>query len=136
MATLPTLMSVVPTTRLNRVIQDIAPPARQSSSGIPVAQPFTPTAQAMVIVGHTTAETALHPTAQAVPVSSTFQQFTAPAPRANLAASEYHYSTPSRYQSSRYDSGHNDGPNQESGYTAGNPRNYYGNNVSIGCQCK
>jgi hypothetical protein len=113
MATLPTLMSVVPTTRINRVIQEVATPARQSSSSIPIAQAFTPTTQAMVLVGHTTAEIALHSTAQAVPVASTFQQPTAPAPRANLAAPEYHYWTPSRYQS-RYDFGHNDGPNQES----------------------
>ncbi len=63
----------------------------------------------MVLVGHTTAEIALHQTAEAVPVSSTFQQFAASAPRADLAIPEYHYSTPSRYQSSRYDSSHNDG---------------------------
>ncbi len=125
MATLPTLMSVVPTTRINRVIQEIATPARQSSSSIPVAQPFTPTTQGMVLVGHTAAEIALHPTAQAVPVSSTFQQFAAPAPRANLAAPEYHYSTPSRYHSRDF-SGYNDGSNQEDG----NPRSYYGNRVS------
>ncbi len=125
MATLPTLMSVVPTTRIRREIQDMATPARQSSSSITIAQAFTPTTQAMVLVGHTTAEIALHPTAQAVPVASTFQQLAAPAPRVNLAAPEYHYSTPSRYQS-RYDPAHSDGPNQEDG----NPRNYYGNRVS------
>ncbi len=106
------------------MIQEVATPARQSSSSIPIAQAFTPTTQAMVLVGHTTAEIALHPTAQVVPVASTFQQLTAPAPRANLAAPDYHYSTPSRNQS-RYDIGHNDGPNQEDG----NPRNYYGNRV-------
>jgi hypothetical protein len=112
MATLPTLMSVVPTTRIRREIQDVAAPTRQSSLSVPVAQ-------AMVLVGHTAAEIALHPTAQAVPVASTFQQLTAPAPRANLAAPEYHYSTPSR-QHSRYDFGRNDGSSQEDG----NPRNY------------
>ncbi len=117
MATLPALVSVVPTTRIRREIQEVATPARQCSSSIPIAQAFTPTTQAMVLVGHTTAEIALHPTAQAVPVASTFQQLTAPAPRANLAAPEYHYSTPSRLHS-RYDFGRNYGPSQEDG----NPR--------------
>jgi hypothetical protein len=86
---------------------------------IPVAQAATATAQAIVLVGHATSEIALHPTVQAVHVASTSQQPTASAPRANLATPEYHYSTPSRQQSS-YD------PTQYDG----NTRNYYGNRNS------
>jgi hypothetical protein len=101
------MLSVVPTARIKRGIRDVAPSASQSSSSIPVAQ---------AIVGHTASETTLHPTVQAVSVASTSQQLTASAPRANLATPEYHYSTPSRQQSS-YDPSQHDG----------NARNYYGN---------
>jgi hypothetical protein len=107
---------------------------QDKAHSIPVAQAFTSTTQAMVLVGHTTAEIAaeitLRPTAQAVPIASTFQQLTAPAPRANLASPEYHYSTPSRQQS-RYDFGRNDGPSHDDySRNDGNPRNYYGNRNS------
>jgi hypothetical protein len=76
------IVSVAPTARIRRGIRDVAAPARQSSSSITVLQPATTAAQAIVL--------AEHPTAQAVPVASTSQQFTASAPRANLATPEYH----------------------------------------------
>jgi hypothetical protein len=100
MANMAAIVSVAPTARIRRGIREVTAPARQSSSSIPVAQAVTSIAQAIVHTGHTTPETTLHPTAQAVPVASTSQQFTASAPRANLATPEYHYSTPSRQQSS------------------------------------
>jgi hypothetical protein len=135
MATPPALSFVAPTTRIRKEIRDVAAPARQSSLSIPVAPAATPTAQAMVLVDHTTAEIALHPTAQAVPVAPTFQQLTAsvlsaPATHAYLAAPEYPYSTIGRQQS-RYAFGRNDVPSQDdfygSGDAYGNPQNYYGN---------
>jgi hypothetical protein len=135
MAILPALSSAAPAARIRREIRDVAAPARQSSLSNSVAQAAAPTAQSMVLVDHTTAKIALHPTAQTVPVDPTFQQLTAsvpsaPATHANLAAPEYHYSTTSRQQS-RYDFGRNDGPSQDdfygSGDAYGNPRNYYGN---------
>jgi hypothetical protein len=130
MANPPALISVVPTTRIRREIRDVAAPARQSSSSISGAQVAAPNAQSMALGNHATAESALHPAALAVPVPSTFQQLTAPAPRANLAAPEYHYSTTSRQQS-RYDFGRNDGQGQDdfhgSSDAYGNPRSFYGN---------
>ncbi len=130
MANRPALSSAAPAARIRREIRDVAAPARQSSSSVSVVQAAAPTAQSMVLVNHMTAESALHPTAPTVPVPSTFQQLTAPAPRANLAAPEYHYSTTNRQQS-RYDFARNDVPSQDdfygSGDAYGNTRNYYGN---------
>ncbi len=92
------MLSVVPTARIKRGIREVAASASQGSPSIPVTQAATAIAQAIT----------LHPTVQAVPVASTSQQITASAPRANLATPEYHYSTPSRQQSSydptQYDS--------------------------------
>jgi hypothetical protein len=113
------IIPVAPTERIRRGIRDVAAPASQSSSSIPVAQATTFTAQAIVLAGHATSEITLHPTVQAVHVASTSQQLAATAPRANLATPEYHYSTPSRQQSS-YD------PTQYDG----NVRNNYGNRNS------
>ena len=86
------LLTVVPTARIRGPIREVAVPARQSSSSIPVAQAVTSIAP----------ETALHSAAQAASVVSTYQQITASAPRASLATPEYHYSTPSR-QGPSYD---------------------------------
>ena len=97
------MLSVVPTARLRKVVRDVAAPARQSSSSIPVAQAVPSVTQAMVRIEHMAPETTLQPTAQAEYVALTSQQLTASAPRANLTSSEYHYSTPSRQQSSSYD---------------------------------
>ncbi len=88
---MPAILSVVPTARLRKVSRDVAASASQSSSSIPVAQ---------AVGRHTTPEIALHSTVQAVHVASTSQPLSVLAPRANLARPEYHYSTPSRQQSS------------------------------------
>jgi hypothetical protein len=107
MANLPALQSVASTARIRKEIRDVAVPARQSSSSVPVTQETTTSAQVMVLVDHTTADIAPQPTAQAVPVTPTSQQLTAsvlsaPATHAYLTAPEYPY-PPIGRQHLRYD---------------------------------
>ncbi len=74
----PMLHSVAPKATVRaKPVQDIATQARPGSVNLPVAQAATPTAQAMVLVDHTTVDISPHPTAQAVPVNPTFAQLAA-----------------------------------------------------------
>ncbi len=84
-ANLPALLSVVPTARIRKNIQDIVVPARQSSSSIPVAQATAATAQAMVLIDRTPAEIARHPVARATPVNSTFARMPTTSIRSAIA---------------------------------------------------
>jgi hypothetical protein len=76
-ANVPALQSIAPKATIRKPVQDLTVPARQSSLSLPVAQATTATAQVIVLVDHTTADIAPHPTAQAVPVTPTFQSLTA-----------------------------------------------------------
>ena len=70
---MPDLQSVVPTAKdiRTRTIRDVAVPASQSSSSIPVAQATTATAPVIHLIDRTAAD-ALHPVAVATPLNPAF----------------------------------------------------------------
>ncbi len=86
-ANLAALQSVTPTARI-RTIQDVAVPASQSSSSIPVAQATTATAQVIHLVNPTAAD-ASHPVALATPVNPAFPRMPSTSIRSAIAPSAY-----------------------------------------------
>jgi hypothetical protein len=109
-ANVPLLQSVVPTAKniRTRTIQDVAVPANQSSSSIPVAQATTATAR-MIHVLDPTAADASRLVALATPLNPAFPRMPTTsirsgiAPSAYLAEPEHPFSPAFRRQNLRYD---------------------------------
>ena len=127
---MPDLQSVVPTARdiRTRTIRDVAVPASQSSSSIPVARATTATAPVIHLIDRTAAD-ASHPVAVATPVNPAFPKMPTTSIRSGLAPSAYlaepeHPFSPLGRQNLRYDVGRSELPSQDDFY--GNPRDSYG----------
>jgi hypothetical protein len=126
---MPALQSVVPTAKdiRTRTIRDVAVPASQSSSSIPVAQATTATAPVIHLIARTAAD-ALRPVALATPVNPAFPRMqttsirSAIAPSAYLAEPENPFS-PLWRQNPRYNVGRGEVLSQEDYYM--NPRDSY-----------
>jgi hypothetical protein len=125
-ANLAALQSVMPTARI-RTIQDVAVPASQSSSSIPVAQATTATAQVIHLIDPTAAD-ASYPVALATPVNPAFPRMPTTSIRSAIASSAYlaepeHPFSQLMRQNLRYDVGRSEVPSQDDFY--GNPRDSY-----------
>jgi hypothetical protein len=89
-ANMTTLQSVVPTAKdtRTRTIRDVAVPANQSSSSIPVAQATTATARVIHVLDPTAAD-ASRPVALATPVNPAFPKMPTTSIRSGIAPSAY-----------------------------------------------
>jgi hypothetical protein len=134
-ANVPVLQSIAPKATIRKPVQDIAAPAIQSSSSIPVAE-------ATIVTEAESTQTDLfknivrkYRSVHGLPLPifvepTTAEVLSVPTTNAHQGTPEYSYSTIGR-QRSRYDYGRADVPSQDDYYgngdAYGNPRNYYGN---------